>query len=378
MVWEFATAGRLLFGEGAVSALRNILPTFGPRFAIVTGASQRFLSLIRTEVAYCPDASLHVVTMAAEPSVQQVEQAAFEAVGFQATCLIGIGGGSSMDAAKAIAVLVPNGCLAKPFLEVVGEGKALENPPLPVVAIPTTAGTGSEVTRNAVLCSGEVKVSLRDHRMLPRVAVVDPLLAHSLPQEQTAAGGLDALTQLIEPFLSPASTPFTDALCREALPRIANSLRRAWKTGSDRDARRDMALAATLSGMALANARLGAVHGLAGPLGGLIKAPHGELCARLLPPVMRVNYDATIQNPVVQGRFSEIATLLIGEPNPGALFEWLEDLTGTFAIRGLGAMGLRRQDIPLVATRALQSSSMKGNPARLPAASLENILHTAW
>lgn len=180
------------------------------------------------------------------------------------------------------------------YAEVIGHGRPLERRSLPLIAIPTTAGTGAEVTRNAVIGSPEhrVKVSLRSPLMLPEVAIVDPELTRDLPPALTASTGLDALTQLIEPLVSCRTNPLTDALCRSGIQRAARSLRRAVEHGEDLVAREDMSLASLFSGLALANAALGAVHGLTGPLGGMFEASHGALCASLLPAVMEANVRA--------------------------------------------------------------------------------------
>ena len=202
------------------------------------------------------------------------------------------GGGSALDAAKAIAALTANGGDPLDYLEVVGRGQPLARPSLPFIAVPTTAGTGSEVTKNAVLASPEhgVKASLRSPLMLPRVAIVDPALLAGVPAPVLAASGLDALSQLIEPFLSIRANPVTDGLAREAIPRSAAALRRAYAAGAPAASRRErLALASLFGGLALANAGLGAVHGFAAPVGGLFEAPHGAVCAALLPAVIRVN-----------------------------------------------------------------------------------------
>ena len=205
--------------------------------------------------------------------------------------VIGFGGGAALDAAKAIAILMTNPGDVTDYLEIIGRGKTLTEPPVPCIAIPTTAGTGSEVTRNSVIASREerVKVSLRSPLMLPKVVVVDPELTYDLPPAITASTGVDALTQLIEPFVCSRANPLTDGLCQEGIERVARSLRRAFESAgrgeapADAAAREDMAVASLFGGLALANAGLGAVHGLAAPLGGMIGAPHGAVCAALLP-----------------------------------------------------------------------------------------------
>jgi alcohol dehydrogenase class IV len=247
-----------------------------------------------------------------------------------------------------------------------------------VIAIPTTAGTGSEATRNAVLASGEhgVKASLRHPAMLPRVALVDPELTLGLPPELTASTGLDALTQLIEPYLSSRANPLTDALCREGIRRSVGSLERAWASGRDLEARSDLALASLLGGMALANAGLGAVHGLAAPLGGLFPVPHGVACAALLPHVLRANLAGCPPGHPAHARFADLARLLTGDPAaaPEAGVAWVAGLVERLRVPRLGRYGLTAAALPQVAERALAASSMKANPVPLDREALTEIL----
>jgi alcohol dehydrogenase class IV len=248
---------------------------------------------------------------------------------------------------------------------VIGKGNTITQPPVPFIAIPTTAGTGAEVTRNAVLGSPthQVKVSLRSPLMLPRVAVVDPELTHGLPAALTACTGLDALTQLIEPFVSVKANPLTDALCREGMTRAARSLRRACETG-DHAARADMCVASLFGGLALANAGLGAVHGFAGPLGGMLNAPHGALCAALLPAVLEMNARLAPNRE----RFDEVRRI-VGD---------VDALVRALGVPPLRAYGLRREDFPVVAEKAAAASSMKANPVALTREQLLEILERAW
>jgi alcohol dehydrogenase class IV len=298
--------------------------------------------------------------------------------------VLGLGGGSVLDAGKAIAALVHNRSDLLEYLEVIGQGRPLSEPPVPFVAIPTTAGSGAEVTRNAVLASPghRVKVSLRSPLMLPRLAVVDPELTYSLPPPLTASTGLDALTQVLEPYLCNSPNPLTDALCREGLGRVARSLRRACQEGRDPQAREDMAVASLFGGLALANARLGAVHGLAAPLGGRLAAPHGAICARLLPFVFGANLRAlekrASKSPLLL-RFTEAARILTGKPGAtaGDGLAWLEALATDLQVPSLSAHGLTEAAIPEVASQALKASSMKGNAISLSQGELEDILRQA-
>jgi alcohol dehydrogenase class IV len=299
--------------------------------------------------------------------------------------IVSLGGGSALDTGKAIAALLTNPGGALDYLEVIGRGRALENDPAPFVALPTTAGTGSEVTRNAVLASPEqrVKVSLRSPRMLARLALVDPELTHSLPPAVTASSGLDALTQLIEPFVTPAANPLTDAICREGIPRAARALPRAYADGGDAEARADMALASLLGGLALANAKLGAVHGLAGPLGGWLPgAPHGALCACLLPIVTEANVralEAREPRSPALAHYAEVAAMLTGQPEAGAgeAAPWLAKLVADLAVPPLREYGLTSADIGELVPQAQKANSMRGNPITLTDAEVAEILERA-
>jgi alcohol dehydrogenase class IV len=296
--------------------------------------------------------------------------------------VIGIGGGSAIDAAKAIAALATNGGETRDYLEVVGSGLPITRAPLPVIAVPTTAGTGSEVTRNAVLTvpGAGIKVSLRSPLMLPRLAAVDPALTYDLPPPLTASTGLDALTQLVEPFLSPRANAMTDAFCREGMPRVARSLERAWRDGRDGPARADMAMASVFGGLALANAGLGAVHGLAAPIGGLVRAPHGAVCAALLPHVMGANVQALraagLGHPALE-RAAETGLLLAGRADADAAVAWLHDMAARLRVPRLGELGVNAADFAAIAAQAQRSSSMKGNPVALSDAQLVAILDAA-
>jgi alcohol dehydrogenase class IV len=382
MSFELATAGRIIFGRGSIDTLAANVTSFGRRALVVTGSQTS-----RTGVSErLSEAGVEVTTfqVTAEPTTIVARDGVGRAREANCDVVVGVGGGSVLDGAKAIAALVGNGGDPLDYLEVIGAGRKIEKPSAPFVAVPTTAGTGSEVTRNAVLASPEhrVKVSLRSVLLLPRVALVDPELTLGVPPAVTASTGLDALTQVLEPFVSRRANPLTDALCRDALARGARSLRRVYDDGADLDAREDMALVSLCGGMALANAGLGAVHGFAGPLGGMLGAPHGALCARLLPGVILANIRALrerdVESPVL-GRYAEVARILTGRaeatPEDGA--EWVRELTEALSIPGLSAHGLTPQDIPAVLPRARKASSMRGNPIELTDEVLHAILEEA-
>src|SRR5437016_5310606 len=314
--FEFATAPRILFGASALRDVGPIAKGLGHRALILTGRSASRASALNRLLGE-HEIARWTLAIAGEPKIEDVEHGVQLARSEGCDLVIGFGGGSAIDAAKAVAALTTNGGEVLDYLEVIGRAKPLTNPPLPVIAVPTTAGTGAEVTRNAVLASPEhrVKVSLRSPLMLPKVALVDPELTYELPAGLTASTGLDALTQLIEPYVSCKANPLTDAICVEGIRRVARSLRRVFENAADKSSREDMALASLFGRLALANAGLGAVHGFASPIGGMFAAPHGAVCAALLKHVAAVNVQALRQrHPECEAlrRFDEIARLVTG------------------------------------------------------------------
>ena len=377
MRFEFATATRVIFGAGAAAELPAAAAEMGSKALLVTGLPpEKTIDLGGLGFVTFPSAG--------EPTVEQVREAVQLLRNECCDVVIGVGGGSAIDAGKAVAALAPNSGEPLDYLEVVGKGETLRNSPLPFIAVPTTAGTGAEVTRNAVLASTEhsVKASLRSPLMLPRLAIVDPELTYDLPAALTATTGLDALTQLIEPFVSVRSNPMTDAVCLEGMRRAARSLARACADGTDRQAREDMSLASLFGGMALANAGLGAVHGFAAPIGGAFQAPHGAVCACLLPHVMETNIVALRvrepQSPALH-RYRHVARLLTGrrdaEPEDGV--KWIYSLVQELGIPALGACGLTEEHIPDLVLKASQASSMKGNAIALTKGEMNQILIAA-
>jgi alcohol dehydrogenase class IV len=317
-----------------------------------------------------------------EPTIEHIKKGVNLARESGCNVVIGFGGGSVIDSAKAIAGLVTNAGDILDYLEVIGKGKPLIAPALPCIAIPTTAGTGAEVTRNAVLAAPEhrVKVSLRSPFLLPRVAIVDPELTSELPAEVTAFTGLDALTQLVEPYVSIRANPMTDAFCVEGMSRAARSLRRAFEHGHDPAAREDMALASMLGGLALANSGLGAVHGFAGPIGGMFPAPHGAVCAALLSRVMEINIRA-LRERMPDGealrRYDRVATILTGNKEAGArdTINWVTELCQALRVPGLRAYGVTESDCGTLVEKAAEASSMKANPIVLTNEELTEALH---
>jgi alcohol dehydrogenase class IV len=379
--FEFATSNRIIFGAGKLNELGRQIEGGVQHLLLVRGGSSNAIPRVREILSAsgipCAEFQVH-----GEPTIDVVREGVVAAQGCDV--VIGLGGGSVLDTGKAIAALVTNPGEVFDYLEVIGKGQPLVNAPLPYIAIPTTAGTGAEVTRNAVLESTEqnVKVSLRSPLMLPRLALVDPELTYNLPPEITASSGLDALTQLIEPFVSARANPLTDAICREGLQHAARSLRRAYENGADKEARQGMSLASLFGGMALANAALGAVHGFAGPLGGMLHAPHGVLCARFLPLVMEVNLKALEarqpEHPAL-GRYDEIARILTGAKEATAQdgVKWVSEVVGALKIPRLSIYGMKPEDFPEAVQKTQKANSFKGNPIALSEKELTAILEQA-
>jgi alcohol dehydrogenase class IV len=383
MRFEFATAGRIVFGARTVCEVAPAARQMGQQALLITGLPlERAAGLIADLKAAGITCSTHAVE--SEPTLELVRQGVQQAREDGCDLVISIGGGSAIDAGKAIAALLPASGEPLDYIEVIGRGQSLRAPSAPFIAVPTTAGTGSEVTRNAVLASPEhrVKASLRSPFMLPRLAVVDPELTLELPATVTASTGLDALTQLIEPYLSVRANPMTDMFCVEGMGRAAGALLRAYMNGRDLEARTDMALASLLGGLALANAGLGAVHGFAAPVGGMFAAPHGAVCAALLPHVMEVNIRALrarAPDSEPLRRYQTVARILTGQPDATAEggIEWVRQIRQTLRIPPLSAYGIRDQDVAELVELAAQASSMKANPIPLTPEELREILTRA-
>lgn len=380
--FEFATAARIIFGAGAVRELGAIAAGYGKRVLLASGVPMETaapavesLRSAGAEVEYWP--------VTKEPELEGILAAVRRAVDGKPEVIVGLGGGSAIDTAKAAAALAVNPGDPVDYLEVVGKGRPLERPGLPCIAVPTTAGTGAEVTRNAVIAVPErkVKVSLRNPWLLPRAALIDPELTLGLPPAVTAATGMDALTQVVEPYVCSRANPLTDGFCLEGMRRAARSLRAAFAEGG-LAAREDMCLASLCGGLALANAGLGAVHGFAAPLGGLLAAPHGAVCARLLPTVMRANIRALRardpEAPSLQ-RYGEIASRLAGRENaaPEEGADWAQRLAEDLRIPPLRSYGLSESDFETVVNNARRASSMKANPVALSPEELMEILREA-
>ena len=384
MGFEYASPNRIFFGEGMLSKAGAIASGFGEKALIVTGSGSvpldgLFQSL---EVAGIRGDVFQVET---EPDIQTIIAGLELAKSSDCEFVISFGGGSVLDTGKAIAAMLTNPGELMDYLEVVGEGKEIPYPAAPMLALPTTAGPGTEVTRNAVILSAEhrVKVSMRSYKMIPSVAIIDPVLTYTMPPAVTASTGMDALTQVIEGYVSKLANPMTDAVCREGIIRGARSLLRAFQQGDDKSAREDMCYTSLFGGLAVANGGLGAVHGFAGPIGGMFKASHGVICARLLPHVMKYNVKASEnsqEKSQLQSRYRDIARWVTG--NDQATIDdgvaWITELAYALEIPGLSALGIEKKDFDLIVEKSKVSSSMQKNPLKLDEGTLKNILTEAF
>lgn len=382
--FEFMTAERILFERGGLKNLGKLAKPFGKKALVVTGGRGSLVEEINglLEAEGISSASFQVF---GEPSLLTTKTGLDLARAEECDFVIACGGGSSLDMGKIIAAMLANEGEVLAYLEVIGEGKTLTQPSVPCIAIPTTAGTGAEVTKNAVISSDEhkVKVSLRSPYMLPELVLLDPQLSTSMPPGVTASTGLDALTQVMEPFVTPLANPVTDAFCREGMRLAAQSLRRAFDDGEDLDAREEMLLASLFGGMALANAKLGVVHGFAGVIGGMYGIPHGIVCAGLLPHSIETNVAALLErdphSPALT-RYEEVARILTG--NPQATVEegraWIMELCAHLAIPKFRTFGMVEADFPEIIEKSQKASSMKGNPIILTAEELEAMLRKAY
>ncbi len=383
-MFQFATATQIIFGAGQSASLPEHVARWGRRALLVTGANATRHAALFDALARA-DIECTSLCIAGEPTVGWIVDGINLARERRCDVVVSVGGGSAIDAGKAIAALVTNQGDPLDYLEVIGRGQPLTAEPLPFIAVPTTSGTGAEVTKNAVLASPahKVKVSLRSDRMLPKLALVDSTLTWSVPAEVTATTGLDALTQVLEPFVSRFANPITDGLAREGLRRVGKALPRVYRDGGDAEARDDMALVSLLGGLSLANAKLGAVHGLAGPLGGMFEAPHGALCARLLPLVMETNLCALQQrmpdSPII-ARYDEIARLLTGDDQAHAEdgIAWVRELWSEMQIPGLATYGATAADVLQIIDKGARSSSMQGNAVELTTDELAGVVEAAF
>lgn len=387
--FKLARLPRIEFGPGALALIPALVAQYGPRALIVTGA-RSFLDTahwpaLQTRLAE-RGIDWALIQVMGEPAPEFIDTtvAGLRLESFD--CVLGIGGGSALDAAKAIAGLLRTGNSVMDHLEGVGPELPYLGPGTPFIAVPTTAGTGSEATKNAVLShQGEngFKKSFRDDKLVAEYAVIDPDLLASCPTEVIAANGMDALTQLLESYVSSKSNPFTDALALSGLVHVRDALV-PWfgGCGDNAEHRAAMAYAALLSGITLAQVGLGAVHGLAAPLGAFFPIPHGVVCGTLLASATRMNLAALTSreptHPALQ-KYAEVGRLLFGsaqqpqEAALGALLGGLEDWTKRLGLPRLGTFGVREADIGRIVANS-RGSSMKTNPIILTDAEIAGIV----
>jgi alcohol dehydrogenase class IV len=384
MAFEFFSVPRVVFGRGTVARLPDFVRSLGTKALVVFNgtAHGKVVELLVSKGVACVS-----VRQRGEPRVEDVAAGVERARQEHCDVLVGVGGGSAIDAAKAIAGVLANGGSVLDYMEVIGRGQPLTRPAAPWVAVPTTAGTGAEVTRNAVIGepSLKFKASLRSELLRPRVALVDPELGVNVPPDVTASSGMDALCQLIESYTSINAQPITDALALKGIGLAARSIRRAYQDGSDLDAREDMALAALLSGVTLTNAGLGAVHGFAAPLGANFPVPHGTVCAALLSHVLAANVTALrSQGPrhAVLARYAAVGRTVLPKAETddvaiGGLVDYLNSLVNELRIPPLRQFGLTEQHVPEMVALAKKASSMRYNPVVLPDEALAEVLRQA-
>lgn len=383
MYFEFATATRIVFGQGKIQEVTAHTAEIGNRAFVITGQSEKradqLLFLLQQQ-----GIETVIYQVLTEPTITSVYKGVEKARENGCTSVIAIGGGSVVDTGKVIAALLTNSGELIDYLEVIGKGYKITKEPAYFIAIPTTSGTGTEVTRNAVIKSLEhkVKVSVRSLLLLPKLSIIDPELTYSMPPAVTASTGLDALTQLMEAYVSNKANFLTDGICRVGLKRAAHSLEHAYTHGDDIQAREDMSVASLFGGIALANAKLGAVHGFASVIGGMFDAPHGVICARLLPGVMETNVLAlqkrTPESPFIS-RYVEIASLLTGKPDATLEhgIQWIHQLCEILHVPPLAECGITQKDFETIIENSRRASSMKGNPIELTNDELREVLAKA-
>lgn len=383
MNFNFSTSQQIIFGLGKISVLPILLQDIGKKiFILRTKSGAGFNSMLKIVETIGIDWVDFEVNH--EPDLNLVSEAILLARKNKCDCVISIGGGSVIDTGKFVAIMMTNHGDVINYLEVIGKGESPKNPALPHIAIPTTAGTGSEVTRNAVLGVPElkIKISMRSNFLFPKIACVDPELTFSVPPTQTAFSGMDAFIQVIEPFVSKKNNQFTDLFCREGIRLAPDSLISAFKDGSDRVARTNMSWVSLLGGLCLTNSGLGAVHGFAGPIGGMYQLPHGAICAALLPAVMEVNIKVMKireTNNQAINRYKEIFRIVTKNPHADIAkgIEWFKEFNSQLNIPTLSILGISQKQFAEIIDRATQSSSMKGNPIQLTRDDLHEILELA-
>ena len=384
-VFSFSSPKQIIFGPGKLAELTNILTGYGRKVLLVGSASGRhfqkieqFLQDAKKEWQICP---IH-----GEPSITSIYEIWKSLAGFLPDLVIAIGGGSVIDTGKVLAALTTNPGDLLDYLEVVGKGHPLGKRAIPLIAIPTTAGTGSEVTKNAVLGVPEkkVKVSLRSPFIQAEIALVDPELTLSLSPEITVYSGMDAFTQLIEPYVSIKANRFTDMLSLDGIRTAVSALPGVYQNGQDLHSRTEMSWVSLLGGLCLANAGLGAVHGFAAVIGGMFHASHGAVCASLLPFVIQVNLEALRTRGQMESsfyhRYVDIFKMVTEKESVSIQegVDWFLQLVHQFHIPCLKDFGICKEDFSEIIRQAKNASSMKANPVVLNDDELLTILNNAY
>jgi len=386
--FTFAATPHIHFGNGKRHILQRLLAPFGQRVLLVTGGASfdhsQICRVLLDELQYHFEVERICVT--GEPSPQLVDAAVAQYAAWGAGCVVAVGGGSAVDAAKAIAGLLLTGDSVMAYLEGVGQGIRYSGPSVPFIALPTTAGTGGETSKNAVLSvigSDGFKKSFRDEKLVAHAIILDPELTISCPPDVTAACGMDALTQLLESYVSTAASPMTDALALSGLQHLRDGLLPAVQRGDDIAARASMLYASSISGLTLANAGLGSVHGLASPLGAFFPIPHGVVCGTLLAAAARQNMELLQRNRLNNSaldKYAEAGRLMLGRPDLSdeaareGLLELLDRWTEELSMPRLSCYGVCEGDLPHIITHA--SGGMKTNPVLLDAGQMESLLRS--
>ena len=378
--FNFASIPKIIFGKGKLAKLYNIIPEFGNNVLFVTGESSLEESGTWDNIVDKMEelgVNFSRVSVSGEPSPNVVDSAAEKYRGQNLDLIIGIGGGSVMDAGKAISAMVPKQTSVKAYLEGVGTKKP-DGEKIPYIAIPTTSGTGSEATKNAVISKvGEdgFKKSLRHDNYIPNIAIIDPELTLSCPPSITAASGMDAFSQLLEAYVSTQANPMTDALAYSGIKHMKDNIIPACTTGAkDVEVRTGMAYGALMSGIALANAGLGIEHGLASPIGGFFEIPHGVVCGTLLAEGTKLNIKK-LKEKGSEGReplrkHAEIGALIAGKEKfknenmdiyLELLIDTLDKWTEKLPIDRLGKYGISERDLDKI----IKNTGLKNNPVQL-------------
>ena len=389
MDFLFASTPHIHFGAGRCADVPGLLRPFGGRVLLVTGSRSFDRSSYSMALLETLKSSFEVIRLRieGEPSPSMIDEAVMEYRALMPDVVLAVGGGSAVDAGKAIAGLLPLGHSVMEFLEGVGRGKSYPGPSLPFVAVPTTAGTGGETSKNAVLSEqgeGGFKKSFRHELLVARAVVIDPELMLDCPPDITSACGMDALTQLLESYVSSGASPMTDALAVSGLAQVQRSLIPACENGGDLEARTGMAYASCLSGLTLANAGLGSVHGLAAPLGAFFPIPHGVACGTLVAKATRLNIEVLRRRDPSNralARYARAGRILGGDEaiDDMAACELLVDVltvwTEKLAIPLLSAYGIGEDDLPRIVAGS-RGNSMKTNPIHLEDSELAALLRS--